>query len=67
MIKLLIQTSENTALLAYFARGSKLRTGYLSLTRGEGGQNLIGTEQGDELGILRTEELLAACGENRWR
>jgi LmbE family N-acetylglucosaminyl deacetylase len=51
---------ENTALLAYFARGSKLRTGYLSLTRGEGGQNLIGTEQGDELGILRTQELLAA-------
>jgi len=51
---------ENTALLAYFARGCKLRTGYLSLTRGEGGQNLIGTEQGDELGILRTEELLAA-------
>ncbi len=51
---------ENTALLAYFARGCKLRTAYLSLTRGEGGQNLIGTEQGDELGILRTEELLAA-------
>jgi LmbE family N-acetylglucosaminyl deacetylase len=51
---------ENTALLAYFARGCKLRTGYLSLTRGEGGQNLIGTEQGDELGILRTQELLAA-------
>src|SRR5579871_203315 len=51
---------ENTALLAYLARGRKLRTGYLSLTRGEGGQNLIGTEQGDELGILRTEELLAA-------
>jgi LmbE family N-acetylglucosaminyl deacetylase len=51
---------ENTALLAYLARGRKLRTGYLSLTRGEGGQNLIGMEQGDELGILRTEELLAA-------
>jgi LmbE family N-acetylglucosaminyl deacetylase len=51
---------ENTALLAYLARGRKLRTGYLSLTRGEGGQNLIGPEQGDELGILRTEELLAA-------
>jgi len=51
---------ENTALLAYLARGRKLRTGYLSLTRGEGGQNLIGSEQGDELGILRTEELLAA-------
>jgi LmbE family N-acetylglucosaminyl deacetylase len=51
---------ENTALLAYFARGRKARTGYLSLTRGEGGQNLIGSEQGDELGLIRTEELLAA-------
>jgi LmbE family N-acetylglucosaminyl deacetylase len=51
---------ENTALLAYLARGRKVRTGYLSLTRGEGGQNLIGAEQGDELGIIRTQELLAA-------
>src|SRR5205807_5809302 len=51
---------ENTAVLAYFARGRKVRTGYLSLTRGEGGQNLIGPEQGDELGVIRTQELLAA-------
>src|SRR5581483_4645742 len=51
---------ENTALLAYLARGRKVRTGYLSLTRGEGGQNLIGSEQGDALGIIRTQELLAA-------
>ncbi|MGD0434912.1 MAG: PIG-L family deacetylase [Bryobacteraceae bacterium] len=51
---------ENTALLAYLARGRKVRTGYLSLTRGEGGQNLLGPEQGDELGLIRTEELLAA-------
>jgi LmbE family N-acetylglucosaminyl deacetylase len=51
---------ENTAVLAYFARGRKMRTGYLSLTRGEGGQNLIGSEQGDELGVIRTQELLAA-------
>lgn len=51
---------ENTALLAYLARGRKVRTGYLSLTRGEGGQNLIGAEQGDALGIIRTQELLAA-------
>lgn len=51
---------ENTALLAYFARGRKLRTAYLSLTRGEGGQNLIGSEQGDLLGVVRTQELLAA-------
>ncbi len=51
---------ENTALLTYLARGRKVRTGYLSLTRGEGGQNLIGPEQGDALGIIRTQELLAA-------
>ncbi|MBI4874359.1 MAG: PIG-L family deacetylase [Acidobacteria bacterium] len=51
---------ENTALLAYFARGRKVRAAYLSLTRGEGGQNLIGSEQGDLLGIIRTQELLAA-------
>lgn len=51
---------ENTALLAYFARGRHLRTAYLSLTRGEGGQNLIGPEQGEVLGVLRTQELLAA-------
>jgi LmbE family N-acetylglucosaminyl deacetylase len=51
---------ENTALLAYFARGKHLRTAYLSLTRGEGGQNLIGSDQSDELGIIRTQELLAA-------
>ncbi len=51
---------ENTALLAYFSRGLHVRTAYLSLTRGEGGQNLIGSEQGDELGIIRTQELLAA-------
>jgi LmbE family N-acetylglucosaminyl deacetylase len=51
---------ENTALLAYYARGRLMRTGYLSLTRGEGGQNLIGPEQGDLLGVIRTQELLAA-------
>ena len=51
---------ENTALLAYLARGRKVRTGYLSITRGEGGQNLIGPEQGDALGVIRTQELLAA-------
>ena len=51
---------ENTALLAYFSRGRKMRTAYLSLTRGEGGQNLLGPELGDALGLIRTEELLAA-------
>jgi LmbE family N-acetylglucosaminyl deacetylase len=51
---------ENTAVLAYFARGRAMRTAYLSLTRGEGGQNLIGSEQGALLGIIRTQELLDA-------
>jgi LmbE family N-acetylglucosaminyl deacetylase len=51
---------ENTALLAYLARGRQVRTAYLSATRGEGGQNLIGPEQGDLLGVIRTQELLAA-------
>src|SRR5687768_8792078 len=46
---------ENTALLAWLARGRKARTGYLSLTRGEGGQNLIGPEQGALLGVIRTQ------------
>ncbi|HCT22870.1 MAG TPA: PIG-L family deacetylase, partial [Chitinophagaceae bacterium] len=41
---------ENTRLLAYLARERQYRTGYLSLTRGDGGQNLIGDEQGVELG-----------------
>jgi LmbE family N-acetylglucosaminyl deacetylase len=51
---------ENTRLLAYLSKGKKYRTAYLSLTRGDGGQNLIGTEQADQLGLLRTQELLAA-------
>jgi len=51
---------ENTRLLAYYAKGRKFKTAYLSLTRGDGGQNLIGTEQADLLGLLRTQELLAA-------
>ena len=51
---------ERTPVLAYFARGRHMRTAYLSATRGEGGQNLIGSEQGAQLGIIRTQELLAA-------
>lgn len=51
---------ENTRLIAYLANEKNLRTGYLSLTRGDGGQNLIGPEQGVELGVIRTQELLAA-------
>ena len=51
---------ENTRLLAYLANEKQYRTGYLSITRGDGGQNLIGDEQGIELGLIRTRELLAA-------
>lgn len=51
---------ENTRLLAYLANEKLYRTGYLSLTRGDGGQNLIGDEQGVDLGLIRTQELLAA-------
>ena len=51
---------ERTGVLAYFARGRHMRTAYLSVTRGEGGQNLIGSEQGAALGVIRTQELLAA-------
>ena len=51
---------ENTRLLTYFSKEKLYRTGYLSITRGDGGQNLIGNEQGIELGMIRTQELLAA-------
>jgi len=51
---------ENTRLLAYMARDRNYKTGYLALTRGDGGQNLIGDEQGIALGMIRTQELLAA-------
>src|SRR6187431_3201659 len=51
---------ENTRLITYFSKDRLYRTGYLSLTRGDGGQNLIGDEQGIELGLIRTQELLSA-------
>lgn len=51
---------ENNGFLPYLAKEKLYRTGYLSLTRGDGGQNLIGSEQGIELGLIRTQELLAA-------
>ena len=51
---------ENTRLLAYLAQEKHYRTGYLSMTRGDGGQNLIGNEQSELLGLIRTQELLAA-------
>ena len=51
---------EDTNLIAWLARGRRVETAYLSLTRGDGGQNLIGNELGEALGVIRTEELLAA-------
>lgn len=51
---------ENTRLLSYLSNKVKARTGYLSLTRGDGGQNLIGSEIRELLGVIRTQELLAA-------
>jgi len=51
---------ENTRLLAYLSKEKLYRTGYLSCTRGDGGQNLIGDEQGIDLGLIRTQELLSA-------
>jgi len=51
---------ENTSLIAWLANEKLYRTAYLALTRGDGGQNLIGTEQAEELGLIRTQELLAA-------
>lgn len=51
---------ENTQMIAYMANQRHARTGYLSLTRGDGGQNLIGSQLGDLLGVIRTQELLEA-------
>jgi LmbE family N-acetylglucosaminyl deacetylase len=51
---------EDTFLIAWLSRGRHVETAYLSLTRGDGGQNIIGNELGEALGVIRTEELLAA-------
>src|SRR5437879_6672582 len=51
---------ENTQAITYLARGRGYQTAYLSLTRGDGGQNLLGPQLGDALGVARTQELLAA-------
>jgi len=51
---------ENTGLLSWLINQQQVQTGYLSLTRGDGGQNLLGTEQGAALGLIRTHELLEA-------
>lgn len=60
---------ENTRMISYFSNAQHYRTTYLSLTRGDGGQNLIGTELAEQLGVIRTQELLAARridGGNQW-
>ncbi len=51
---------ENTRLISYYSNSVHARTAYLSLTRGDGGQNLIGTELREQLGVIRTQELLEA-------
>ena len=51
---------ENTRLITYYANEKLMRTAYLSATRGDGGQNLIGPEIRESLGVIRTQELLAA-------
>ncbi len=51
---------ENTRLLAWLVNDRHIRTAYLSLTRGDGGQNILGSEQGDALGLIRTHELMEA-------
>lgn len=51
---------ENTRLITWLTNEQHVRTGYLSLTRGDGGQNLVGTEISEQLGMIRTQELLAA-------
>ena len=51
---------ENTRLISYLTNYTHADVSYLSLTRGDGGQNLIGTEIGEQLGLIRTQELLAA-------
>ena len=53
---------ENTRLISYLSNDVNARTGYLSITRGDGGQNLIGAEIRELLGVIRTQELLAARG-----
>lgn len=51
---------ENTRFISWMSKSQYIRTGYLSLTRGGGGQNLIGPELNEKLGVIRTQELLAA-------
>ncbi len=58
---------ENTRLISYWANGALFDAAYLSLTRGDGGQNLIGSELRDQLGVIRTQELLAARRIDRGR
>src|SRR4026209_950520 len=52
---------ENTQVITYMARGRGYRTAYLSLTRGDGGQNLLGPQLGEALGVARTQGLVAGA------
>ncbi len=58
---------ENTRLISYFSNSVHARTAYLSITRGDGGQNLIGPEIRELLGVIRTNELLKARETRWWR
>src|SRR5262245_43104507 len=51
---------ENTNLMAFWSNGSLYDAAYLSVTRGDGGQNILGPELGERLGVIRTQELLGA-------
>src|SRR5437868_2530647 len=51
---------EDTQLISWLTHGQHVETAYLSLTRGDGGQNLIGNELGEALGVIRTAELMSA-------
>ena len=58
---------ENTQLIAYLANVKGIDVAYMSLTRGDGGQDLLGPEVRDELGVIRTQELLMAMGSSIYR
>src|SRR5690625_6095066 len=55
---------ENTSMISYLSNYSNARVGYLSINRGDGGQNLIGTQINELLGVIRTEELMARSEEH---
>ena len=58
--KIFSEKEPRTKLISYFSNHLNARTGYLSLTRGDGGQNLIGNDLREKLGVIRTQELINA-------